>query len=745
MAPRSKLVRSFPCILVLVLGFSTFSLGCSDRCVDDRSYFRSEVQAKVLTPVCMGCHTANGEAAGTSLILEPNVRPDYLEVNRASLTDVAGLERDGRSILLIKTLGDDEHGGGAVLERNSEEYNILKEFVRRMERPRQCAGDQDDKEFGAGLELLTPVETLRKASLMLLGRLPSRWETEAVRHGGEEALEDALRAMMEGEPFVDRMVEVWNDILLTDRYLEGSNALGLVDYDRFGNLYWYEAESNSSIRTVLRNRTNTAIAREPLELIAHLLRESRPFTEVLTADYVMVNAYSAMSYGLPDATWPELEDPATLNSWPVRLDGIPHAGVLTTSAFLNRYPTTPTNRNRHRSWAFYKIFLATDLLQLADRPVDPTVSEVHNPTMNDPQCAVCHTIMDPVAGAFQNWNEDGILEPPEGGWFPEMRPPGFGRVDLPAESRAAGLSWLAGRAVREGRFGYAVVQHMLGAFTGLKLLDGHVVAGDPLLESAFEAQQTFVERTAREFVEGGHNIKDVVLRVLQSYYFRADGQVDAAARDLVQGGTAHLLTPEELHRKIEAVTGYPWTRSNGEQYLLGRYRMLYGGIDSNAVTERLRDPNGIIANIGLRMATEMACRSVARDFVLPAEQRRMLSRVEPSFQPLTDDGFDVPDIERAIRENIRDLHLRILGEDVSPNGAEVDATYRLFFDTWAEGKELLASGERSTNLPSSCRATSWNGIDLPPELDVIDDSNYTIRAWMSVVTYLLSDYRFFYE
>ena len=30
-----------------------------------------------------------------------------------------------------------------------------------------------------------------------------------------------------------------------------------------------------------------------------------------------------------------------------------------------------------------------------------------NPTMNNPACTVCHELLDPVAGAFQNHGNDG--------------------------------------------------------------------------------------------------------------------------------------------------------------------------------------------------------------------------------------------------------------------------------------------------------------------------------------------------
>ena len=39
-----------------------------------------------------------------------------------------------------------------------------------------------------------------------------------------------------------------------------------------------------------------AVGREPLELISHVVMNERPYTEVLTADYTMVNAFSDLAY-----------------------------------------------------------------------------------------------------------------------------------------------------------------------------------------------------------------------------------------------------------------------------------------------------------------------------------------------------------------------------------------------------------------------------------------------------------------
>src|SRR5512134_3263656 len=67
-----------------------------------------------------------------------------------------------------------------------------------------------------------------------------------------------------------------------------------------------------------------------------------------------------------------------------------HAGVVSTHAWLQRFPTTPTNRNRHRVYIMAKQFLATDVAALAARPIDDG-GNFKIPTMETPACAACHT------------------------------------------------------------------------------------------------------------------------------------------------------------------------------------------------------------------------------------------------------------------------------------------------------------------------------------------------------------------
>ena len=94
----------------------------------------------------------------------------------------------------------------------------------------------------------------------------------------------------------------------------------------------------------------------------------------------------------------------------------PHAGILNAKVFLQRYPTTATNRNRARSrWTYYH-FLGLDIEKSASRTTDPVaLADTNNPTMRNPACTVCHSVMDPVAGAFQNYGDEGLYRDQWGG------------------------------------------------------------------------------------------------------------------------------------------------------------------------------------------------------------------------------------------------------------------------------------------------------------------------------------------
>ena len=77
------------------------------------------------------------------------------------------------------------------------------------------------------------------------------------------------------------------------------------------------------------------------------------------------------------------------------------AGAITTHAYLDRFPTTDTNRNRHRVSETMKRFLALYIPELTSRPLED--GSFRLPIMENPGCAACHDIMDPMAAGFQSW------------------------------------------------------------------------------------------------------------------------------------------------------------------------------------------------------------------------------------------------------------------------------------------------------------------------------------------------------
>lgn len=726
-----------------------------DVCVSDQDFFEEVLWDELLGPVCSACHTSQGVARDSALVFQPPAVSNYLEQNRAILADVAELERDGVSLILLKPSAQVEHGGGEVASVGSEAYALLEEFITRMDAPVECEGGTVEDTDLSGLEILSPTLTLRKATLALAGRLPTAEEWERVEAGGDDELRDVVWEMMREDAFFERLKEIYNDALLVRAYESGQDGVALLDDDDYPSRYWYEdmAEGDNSVRNRWRNAASRAVSHEALELIAYIVREGRPFTEVLTADYTMVNRFSANSYGVYEHGFtPGDDEEQAEEDWvPVSIPGVNHAGILTGTAFLNRFPTTDTNRNRHRTWMFFRLFLATDILGFADRPIDPTSSTSHNPTLNDPQCTVCHATMDPVAGTFQNWDDEGRYRPPADGWYPSLAPPGFGDVQLPTDRRGDALRWLAEQTVADSRFALSITQTIFEAVTGIPVRPPVVRVddeSDAIDREAYRVQREELERIAEEFVANEYDLRIVFEEVLMSPYFRATGGGTASDAIVADAGSARLRTPEQLARLIEAVTGYPWANNaSSTPNLFGNYRLLYGGIDSDGIIQRATEPSGIIANIGLRAATDMACVAVARDFVLESGTRRLFPYVEPTFQPETDEGFSVPGAEEAIRRNIQFLHFHMLGEELALDSEEIDATYALWEGTWREGKAAVAEGEIDANIPWACRGRSnwFTGEEIPAERRVENDANYTVRAWQAVFAYLATDYRFLYE
>ncbi|HEY8379304.1 MAG TPA: DUF1592 domain-containing protein [Nannocystis sp.] len=730
-----------------------------DSCVSTREYFVNEVWPKVLGKTCISCHGPAGvaEEQGAEFRLLPPSYPGFLDANLEAVREHASVSYDGLSALLAKPSGKTKHGGGEVLKADSEEYRLLESLLAQIKEPRECP-DADGADLDA-VELLSPEETLRKAALHLAGRLPTAEELADVA-GSEEALADAVRELLEEDAFYDRLGDIFNDLLLTDRYLIYTGfAVNLLNEQDFPNagLPW-----DAILDDAVRYQINRAVAREPIDLINYIVRNDRPFTEILTADYTVFNPFSAALYGV-DLKFDDPNDPREFKEGKLfSMRGgvkrtLPHAGVLSSPMFLNRFPTTPTNRNRHRARMTYKLFLATDILRIGERPIDPSLSEAYtNPTRDDKQCNFCHQLIDPVAGAFQNYDDydQEVLTDRE--WYPEMFAPGFAGEDMPKSEFPRALEWLAKRIADDPRFVIATVHTVFRALTGVEPLHFPTDTADPLYAArlkAWEAQDALFRKLGEDFVADDYNLKTVIVGVVLSPYFRGVS-IDKAelteeeAAELDGVGVGRLSTPELLANKIHATTGIRWIRGwDLRDWLATDYRILYGGIDSDTVTRRLGTMNGIMSAVAGRMANEVACAVTAYDFSRPVDKRKLFPKVTLDHVPLGPTGAEIPDVIADIKANIVHLHQQLLGETLTEDDPEVERTYNLFLETWKEGVENVAGGSENAWLSWWCQARvdPNTNVDLPEAEKINTDENYVIRSWMAVMSYLLSDYRFLYE
>ena len=351
-------------------------------------------------------------------------------------------DEGGGSYVLNKIQGVG-HGGGVQVSPGTEDFANMQQFLGLLGEEVEPAPLTPETLFDT-VVMASPRKTLRRAALIFAGRIPTDAEYAAVEGGDESALRATIRGLMEGPQFHEFLIRASNDRLLTDAApIVAIARHNFVDFSREDYRLKAAAHASGDQRDwekvwAWNNGVFIGVTRAPLELIAYVVENDLPYTEILTADYIMANPWAATAYGastqFDDPTDPYEFKPSRIVSYYREGEGFkhefdpvigqsriidpgplitdyPHAGILNTTVFLMRYPTTATNRNRARSrWTYYH-FLGVDVEKSASRTTDPVaLADTNNPTMHNPNCTVCHSVLDPVAGAFQNYSDDGFYK-----------------------------------------------------------------------------------------------------------------------------------------------------------------------------------------------------------------------------------------------------------------------------------------------------------------------------------------------
>ena len=138
--------------------------------------------------------------------------------------------------------------------------------------------------------------------------------------------------------------------------------------------------------------------------------------------------------------------------------------------------------------------------------------------------------------------------------------------------------------------------------------------------------------------------------------------------------------------------------------------MLYGGIDSQEVTERAADPSGAMGAIQRILANDVACKHTLRDFARKPAERRLFPGIEPERRCPAPPPKPTPQIRRAIVH----LHELMLGRTTPPIPRRSTRTFELFAGIVADAqerkgveklRELLTAGPTCPSAPRRSRTT----------------------------------------
>ena len=674
--------------------------------------------------------------------------------------------------MLLKVVGELDHGGDGRAQARLGGLSHPRRLRPPGERPRDRRRRPPSRPtpsappFFDGVVMLDDRRLLRRVTLSLAGRLPTDAELAAVAKDGLKAMPAILDAVMKEDAFYDRLREGFNDIFLT-LGVDGNADQTVLSYEHFEKTrHWYQKYDLSHIKDENERQQagyklaadyRKALLGEPMKLIEHIVRNDRPFTEIVTADYIMVSPYTARGYGIFDEVKDKFKNPDDPFEYiPVKLKALvgrskpenqdsatgfyPHAGLLSTFQYLTRYPTTETNRNRLRARMYYQHFLGVDVLELAARVSDAAAvtAKYKVPTMQASECVVCHKTLDPVAGLFQDyWRfaDQGVYGQRKGGWFTDMFGAGFEGEDLPADGALA-VPAVARRAHGEGpalrrRDGRARLLHPHRP-QGAAAAEGPRRPALPREAAGLLRSSAARPRRSRPASPRPASTSRACSRTgslptsTAPTAWRPRSRTRAGGRNWTTSGWCGCSRPSRSSARSAAVFGEQWgklTRPAGDA--LRRHRL--EGSDRAGRRPERRD---------------------GRDPAHPVERRGVQAR-RPRLRPPGRGAAALPRHRagRAARRLGR-------GRRDDPPGHRPPA--RADPGPLRRRRTRPKSSGRSSCSPASSQdAARAEGhrqageLLLPPATGRsqprADDPHYTIRAWRGVVTYLLRRPEFLYE
>ena len=96
-----------------------------------------------------------------------------------------------------------------------------------------------------------------------------------------------------------------------------------------------------------------------------------------------------------------------------------------------------------------------------------------------------------------------------------------------------------------------------------------------------------------------------------------------------------------------------------------------------------------------------------------------------------------------LREKLVDLHRLLLGEDLTTDHIEIDASYDLLLETWQEHSADYP-GNAFVHGANCIAGPAWSDTSTGDD-EVQIDANSMVSTWMVVMVYLMSDFYYLHE
>lgn len=450
-----------------------------------------------------------------------------------------------------------------------------------------------------------------------------------------------------------------------------------------------------------------AISEEPLALIEHVVTHDLPFTDIVTADYTVLDGRAARMWSGHDY------DPGGPDVQQVRwTDGRPAAGILSTNGLWVRHRSTGSNHQRGRANLIADALLCNDFFEF-NVPIEADV-DLSNPDAvasairTVPECVACHDQLDPLAAHL--WPIAPQVE--AGGvalsyllgcngppllnfcypiqmYFPELAPAWFA-FQLPApayyDQRSSTLSDLGAAIAADPRFSSCASRRFAAWFTQ---------------REAKAVPAALVLDLDDRFVQSGLSAKALIRAIVLHPDFLSSAAETPEANAALAG--PQVLRPSQLGSVLEDLTGFRYQLDVDTDNLACRFlqldcygmvdvyrddtfgfRTMAGGVDGDRVTRPTHSPTPTGLLVLAAMAEEAAGAVVERDLATTDPSARHLLRLVEA---------DTTD-EATVRAQLAELHLRVLGERVAVDSPEVD-------DTWALFSSVSVSPRRAWKLTLS--------------------------------------------